>query len=57
VVLTPPETPDESTGTNADAIARLSGLDHVLSLPREGDPSAAAIHIAPVLGWLENPAR
>jgi dethiobiotin synthetase len=57
VVLTPPETPDESTGTNADAIARLSGLDHVLSLPRENDPSAAATHIAPVLGWLENPAR
>ena len=57
VVLTPPETPDESTGTNADAIARLSGLDHVLSLPRENDPSAAATYIAPVLVWLENPAR
>jgi dethiobiotin synthase len=53
VVFTAPETPDESTGTNAAAIERLSGLDRVLALPRENDPSAAATQIAPVLGWLE----
>ena len=57
VVLTPPETPDESTGTNAAAIERLSGVDRVLSLPRENDPSAAAPRIAPVLGWLESAVR
>jgi len=53
IVLTPPETADESTGTNASAIARLSGLERVLALPRENDPSAAAAAIAPVMGWLE----
>jgi len=57
VVLTPPETPDESTGTNAGAIERLSGVDRVLSLPRENDPSAAARRVAPVLGWLESAVR
>ena len=57
VVLTAPETPDDSTGTNAGAIARLSGLDRVLALPRANDPSAAAVEIAPVLGWLERPDR
>lgn len=57
VVLTTPETPDDSTGTNAGAIARLSGLDRVLALPRANDPSAAAGEIAPVLGWLERPDR
>ena len=53
IVLTPPETADESTGTNASAIARLSGLERVLALPRENDPSAAAAAIAPVVGWME----
>jgi dethiobiotin synthetase len=57
VVLTAPETPDDSTGTNAGAIARLSGLDRVLALPRANDPSAAAVEIAPVLGWLERSDR
>ena len=57
VVLTPPVTPDESTGTNAGAIERLSGIDRVLSLPRENDPSAAARRVAPVLGWLESAVR
>ncbi|HET7468186.1 MAG TPA: dethiobiotin synthase [Gemmatimonadales bacterium] len=57
VVLTAPETPDESTGTNAASVARLSGLDHVLSLPRENDPSVAAPHIIPVVEWLETAAR
>jgi len=56
VVFTAPETPDESTGTNAAAIERLSGLARVLSLPRENDPSAAAPQIAPVLGWLDRAA-
>ena len=57
VVFTPPETPDESTGTNAGAIERLSGLDRILTLPRENDPSAAAAHLAPLLSWLEAAPR
>jgi dethiobiotin synthase len=57
VVLTAPENPDGSTGTNAAAIERLSGLERVLALPRENDPSAAASRLAPVMGWLENAAR
>ena len=56
VVFTAPEPPDDSTGSNAAAIERLSGLERVLSLPRENDPSAAASRIAPVVGWLSNAA-
>jgi dethiobiotin synthetase len=57
VVLTPPETADDSTGTNAAAIVRLSGLERVLALPRENDPSAARAQMAPVLAWLDGTAR
>ena len=38
VVLTTPEAPDQSTGTNAAAIARLSGLDRVVAAPRSAYP-------------------
>lgn len=52
VVLTAPEMPDPSTGTNAGAIARLAGLDRVMSLPRMSDPAAAARALAPVIEWV-----
>jgi dethiobiotin synthetase len=52
VVLTTPEKPDPSAGTNADAIARLSGIDRVVTLPRSGDDQVAASYVAPVLEWL-----
>ena len=52
LVLTAPEQPDASTGTNAGAIARISGIDRVVELPRTDDPSAAAGAVAPVLSWL-----
>lgn len=52
VVLTTPETADRSTGSNAPAIARLSGLDRVLAMPRTADPGDAAGSMAPVVGWL-----
>jgi dethiobiotin synthetase len=52
VVLTTPETSDPSTGANAAAIARLSGIDRVLALPRAADPGDAAGSMVPVLGWL-----
>ena len=52
VVLTPPPAPDDSTGTNAAAIARLAGLDRVAEMPRMADPLAATESVAAVLGWM-----
>lgn len=57
IVLTSPEAPDDSAGSNAASIARLSGIDRVLTLPRENDPSAAAEAVGPVLAWLDNTNR
>jgi dethiobiotin synthase len=53
LVLTAPETPDASTGTNAAAIARLGGLARVATLPRMEDPCAAGTAVAEIVGWLE----
>lgn len=52
VVLTTPEVKDASAGANAAAIARLSGMDRVLALPRLGDDAAAAALMAQVIPWL-----
>ena len=38
VVLTRPEVADPSTGSNATAIARLSGIDRVVALRRAAAP-------------------
>ncbi|MGH7527213.1 MAG: dethiobiotin synthase [Gemmatimonadales bacterium] len=54
VVLSAPEVPDRSTGTNARAIARLSGVERILAAPRTSEPAEAAQALAPVLGWLES---
>jgi dethiobiotin synthetase len=51
VVLTTPEVPDQSTGTNAAAIARLSGLDRVVATPRVAHPDQSE-GIRTVVGWL-----
>ncbi len=56
VVLTPPATPDPSTGTNADAIARLAGIDRVLSVPKVPDPAAAASAMESVIEWISESA-
>lgn len=56
VVLTPPSTLDASTGTNAAAIARLGGLDRILTLPRLVDPAAAAAEMSTIIGWVEAPS-
>jgi dethiobiotin synthase len=56
VVLAPPATPDESTGANAAAIARLAGIDRVVTLPRLTDPLAAGDAVAPILEWMAAPA-
>ena len=52
VVLTPPATPDDTTGSNAASIARLAGIDRVITFPRVSDPSAAAGAVAPILEWM-----
>lgn len=52
VILTTPQATDRSTGLNGPAIARLSGIDRVLVLPRTADPNDAAGTIAEVIGWL-----
>lgn len=51
VVLTPPETADESTGTNAAAIARLSGLDRVVAAPKSAYPDRTEA-MRTIVGWL-----
>ncbi len=54
-LLTPPSSPDSSTGSNAAAIQRLSGVPRVIGLPRTDDPVAAAEALAPVAEWLLTP--
>jgi dethiobiotin synthetase len=52
VVLTTPPAPDQSTGTNADAIRRLSGVDLVWPVPYLADPHQTAEAVKEVAGWL-----
>ena len=52
VVLTTSEKRDASSGSNAAAIARLSGMERIVSLPRVGDDLAAAESMGPVIDWL-----
>ncbi|MHC4472552.1 MAG: dethiobiotin synthase [Planctomycetota bacterium] len=54
VVLNAPDSPDDSTGTNADALRRVAGPVRVAELPRLADPDRdAALHLEAVAGWLE----
>ena len=52
VVLITPETKDQSSGQNGAAIARLSGIDRVVTLSRSTDDAAAAVSVLPVIEWL-----
>ena len=52
VVLSAPKQPDATTGTNADAIRRLSGLDAVMTVPHLTNPAQAAEAVKEVAGWL-----
>lgn len=56
VILSAPEAPDASSGTNRDAIARLAGLDRVLAIGRFPDDAAAAGAVAPALDWILGPS-
>lgn len=51
VVLTTPETADQSTGFNGAAIARLSGLERVVAAPRTAYPDRTDA-MRSVVGWL-----
>jgi dethiobiotin synthetase len=53
VVLTAPAAPDRSTGHNASAIARLSGIDRVIAVKRPAEVRAAVEAVAPVTSWLD----
>ncbi len=55
VVLTTPERPDQSTGTNAAAIVRLSWLDRVVAAPRTAYPDRSE-GMRTVVGWLSRVA-
>jgi dethiobiotin synthetase len=52
VVLTAPAVPDRSTGTNAGAIARLSGIERIVTTPRTDDLAKAAKALTPAVEWL-----
>jgi dethiobiotin synthetase len=52
IVLTTPASPDASTGNNAGAIARLSGIERVRVAPRIDDPANAVTSLVEVAGWL-----
>jgi dethiobiotin synthetase len=52
VVLSAAEVADASSPTNRDAIARLSGLDRVLELPRLASDADAVGAIQPALDWV-----
>jgi dethiobiotin synthetase len=52
VILTTPAQPDSSTGSNADAIKRLSGIDLVWPVPHLPDPQQGAEAMKEVAGWL-----
>jgi dethiobiotin synthetase len=55
VVLTPPHTPDGSTGTNASTIERLSGQSGILEVPHITDLDEAAAALAPLAARLVTP--
>ncbi len=51
VVLTTPELPDQTTGTNGAAISRLSGVDRVVAAPKSAYPDRSEA-MRTVVGWL-----
>lgn len=52
VALTPPPEPDRSVGSNAAAIARLSGLTRIVTLPHNADPLAASEGVTRLAEWI-----
>lgn len=52
LVLTAPERPDASTGSNGAAIIRLSGQRNLICLPRARKPEDLSLHVERVIPWL-----
>jgi dethiobiotin synthetase len=52
IVLNTPAQPDATTGSNAAAIARLSGIDRIREVPRVHQPDEASPWLVEVSGWL-----
>jgi dethiobiotin synthetase len=52
LILTPPQAPDLSTGSNAAAIARLAGFTRIHAVPRTDDPATAAASLRDVASSL-----
>ena len=52
ILLNAPATPDATTGSNAAAIARLSGIDRIRAVPRVHEPDQASPWLAEVSAWL-----
>ena len=52
IVLNAPPQPDATTGSNASAIARISGIDRVREVPRNDQPDQASAWLVEVAGWL-----
>ncbi len=52
IVLNAPAQPDAATGSNASAIARLSGIDRIREVPRVNQPDEASPWLVEVSGWL-----
>jgi dethiobiotin synthetase len=52
ILVGAPSVPDPSTGTNAEPIARLSGIGRVRVVPWVAEPDPAAPWLVEVAGWL-----
>jgi dethiobiotin synthetase len=52
IVLNQPGEPDDSTRTNAGALARLAESTPVVTVPNLNDPERAALAVKEVAGWL-----
>lgn len=55
LVLTAPQTPDASTGSNAAALSRISGYCRLVSVPRTHEQTIMTNSIQGVLQWLPKP--
>jgi dethiobiotin synthetase len=51
VVMSAPQVPDDSTGSNAASLERSWGQSRVLAIPRADSLDAAAAHVKPILSW------
>jgi dethiobiotin synthetase len=53
IVLNPPGQADASTGSNAAAIERISGIRRIITVPVLKSPAQSAEYLGPIIHWLE----